>query len=161
MSAVMKEPAQSDYLPVSLEESNKFMNLFFATEPTMADMVDIQVYMETEMPASERVGGVTNHYFSEGLYCRETTIPAGVLVVGKRHAKSHMTFLMQGKATIVNDEGIQTVEGPIMWQDAPGVKRAVYAHSDATFVTAHGTQAKTPEEAEKELIVVEILGGNR
>lgn len=150
-------PVEYNALPVSIEQSNAIMTEFFSHQPDMEDMEEIEKYMLSDDFAKHVNNPEPIHRFSDGMYVRELTIPAGILIIGKRHAKGHVTFLMKGKATIVNDETVQTLEGPVGWVDEPGVKRAVYAHSDATFVTIHRTDKTTLPEIEAELMLKEDL----
>lgn len=151
MSAQLAIVEPSASLPTTIEESNRVMREFFSYTPTMADMVEIQKFMQSD-EYQDRVPLEPKHHFADGIYSRELTIPAGILVVGKRHAKGHFTALMSGTAIIVNDEGVQELTGPVYWADNAGVKRAVYACSDATFVTYHASTATDVSELEKELI---------
>lgn len=144
-------------LPCTIEQSNTMMADFFSYEPSMDEMREIGRYMATEEFAPHKLSAEPIHRFSDGMYVREVTIPAGNLVVGKRHAQGHVTFLMKGKATIVTDEGINTIEGPVGWVDEPGVQRAVYAYEDATFVTIHSTDLTDVAEIEKEIICKEEI----
>ena len=42
-----------------------------------------------------------NHYFSDGIYVREITIPAGMVIVGKIHKHRHPNFLIKGKVMVI------------------------------------------------------------
>lgn len=144
-------------LPITLEQSNAIMADFFSYEPTLEELKDIGEYMKTEEFAPYRCSAEVEEFYSDGMYARVYTVPAMQLVVGKKHAKGHFTFLIKGKATIVTDEGQQTLEGPMGWVDKPGVQRAIYAYSDATFLTVHKTDLTDVSEIEKELITPEAL----
>jgi len=94
----------------------------------------------------------TRHYFHAGMYCREVFRPAGVLVVGKVHRREHFYVVASGTVAVTTDDGMQEITGPAVLLSRPGTKRAVLALTDATCLTFHVTQAKTPEAAEVELV---------
>ena len=99
----------------------------------------------------------TRHYFHAGMYCREVFRPAGVLVVGKVHKQEHFYVVASGTVAVTTDDGMQEITGPSVLLSRPGTKRAVLALTDATCLTFHVTQAKTPEAAEHELVEPEPL----
>lgn len=95
----------------------------------------------------------TSHYFAEGLYCRVLFRPAGTLIIGKKHKKSHFYMVMSGRVSITNGEGkALEVEGPYVIVSNPGTERAVLALTDATCITVHRTDKTDLDEIEKELI---------
>jgi mannose-6-phosphate isomerase-like protein (cupin superfamily) len=94
----------------------------------------------------------TRHYFHAGMYCRSVFRPAGVLVVGKVHKQEHFYVVASGTVAVTTDDGMQEITGPSVLLSRPGTKRAVLALTDATCLTFHVTQAKTPEAAEHELV---------
>ena len=99
----------------------------------------------------------TRHYFHGGMYCREVFRHAGVLVVGAVHKKEHFYLIVSGTVTITDGEGnAQEVTGPHLFQSKPGTKRAVYAVTDALCMTFHAIEATSVEEAEAELVEVEL-----
>jgi len=99
----------------------------------------------------------TRHYFHAGMYCRSVFRPAGVLVVGKVHKKEHFYVVASGTVAVTTDDGMQEITGPAVLLSRPGTKRAVLALTDATCLTFHVTDAKTPEAAEVELAEADEL----
>lgn len=91
----------------------------------------------------------TKHYFHAGMYCREVFRHAGVALVGKVHKKEH--FYVVASGTIILNGG-RHITGPAVLECTPGTQRAVYSVTDAVCMTFHITDAKTVEEAEKELV---------
>jgi hypothetical protein len=53
---------------------------------------------------------------------------------------------------VTTDDGVQTVTGPKVLCSKPGIKRAVYAITDALCMTFHVVNATTLEDAENELV---------
>ena len=92
------------------------------------------------------------HTFADSCYIREIFNPAGQLIVTKIHKKEHPFFLMKGKMSILTENGVVELEAPHHGITKPGTKRIIYTHTDCVFITVHGTDKKTPEEAEEEVI---------
>ena len=82
------------------------------------------------------------HSFAKGLYIRKITVPAGVVTITEIHKYSHATFLMKGKMSILEENGIRTIEAPCNFITNAGTKRLIYHH--AIFLYFRET---TPAEA--------------
>jgi hypothetical protein len=78
-----------------------------------------------------------NHFFAPGMYLRELTVPAGMLIVGKIHRHAHFLLVLKGRAEVVSEFGRMTVEDGHISISPPGVKRVVLAIEDTQFVTVH------------------------
>ena len=92
------------------------------------------------------------HYFSEGMYAREMFIPAGIAVVGKIHKKRHLTIISKGDISVLTEDGVKRLTGPITFESQPGAKRVVFTHEDTTWTTLHPTEIKDIEKIEKSLV---------
>jgi len=92
------------------------------------------------------------HTFADNCYVREIFNPAGQIIVTKIHKKEHPFFLMKGKMSILTEDGVVHLEAPHHGITKPGTKRIIYTHTDCVFITVHGTDKKTPEEVEEEVI---------
>ena len=77
------------------------------------------------------------HHFIPGVYCREFTMPAGMLVVGKIHKHAHPMMVIKGRAEIVTEFGRDIVETGFCAVSPPGAKRVVLAIEETTFMTFH------------------------
>lgn len=107
-----------------------------------------QVPKEDLMSVEDRTG----HYFAPGLYCREFQLNAGEVVVGKIHKHAHLITLVRGDVEIVDEFDRQSISGPKTWVSTPGVKRVVYARSDALFLTFHPTEETDLAKIEEHVI---------
>lgn len=96
------------------------------------------------------------HMFARGLYSRTILIKAGTVLTGAVHKYSHFSVVTAGEVTVVTEEGRRLIKAPWMEVSPAGVKRAMYAHQDTLWTTFHHTQAKTPEEAEADLVVADF-----
>ena len=90
--------------------------------------------------------------FTDNCYVREIFMPGGQLIVTKIHKKEHPFFVMKGKISILTEDGVVELEAPYHGITKPGTKRIIYTHTDCIFITVHGTDKKTPEEVEEEVI---------
>jgi hypothetical protein len=79
------------------------------------------------------------HFFSPGVYARELTIPAGVLLTGEIHKYQQLNILSKGTISVLLEDGIHKIEAPFTVVSPPGTKRIAYAHTDCVWTTVLGT----------------------
>lgn len=114
--------------------------------PTFAQIEALQAAMiPIQTPLPEPV-----HHFAPGLYLRELTVPAGMLVVGKIHRREHPIIVLRGKAIIWSEHGTAVLEGGHLAISPPGIKRVALAIEDTTFLTIHANR-----EDSRDLDVIE------
>ena len=77
---------------------------------------------------------VTKHYFADGTYTRELFIPAGAVITGGIHKLRAINIISQGSVTAITDEGRIDIEAPHTFVTGAGVKKAIYAHTDTTWI---------------------------
>ena len=92
------------------------------------------------------------HSFADGCYIREIFNPANELIITKIHKKEHPFFLMEGKMSILTENGVKHIEAPYHGITKPGTKRAIYTHTDCVFVTVHATENTDIQKIEEEVI---------
>jgi len=85
------------------------------------------------------------HFFAPGMYLRELTIPAGMLMVGKIHKHGHFLMVLKGRAEVISEFGRMIVEAGHISVSPPGVKRIVLALEEVQFVTVHLNQTDTED----------------
>ena len=73
------------------------------------------------------------HHFSDGVYIREMSIPAGTFIVGHAHNEGGVNFLLQGAGVLFVDGLSRKVEAPQMIHAGAGVKM-MYALSDVVWM---------------------------
>lgn len=97
------------------------------------------------------------HRFTTGMYIRELTIPAGVMIVSMKHKTQHPFVLSKGVLYISYQGGErEVIEAPYTGITQPGAKRVIFAEKDAVLTTFHVT-----EETDVKKICDEILEPNR
>ena len=116
--------------------------------PSKEQIEKLQAEM-VKMPQAELQ---TEHYFSEGMYCRKLTRPAGTLIVGKVHKKPHFFLCAKGEIIAWTESGMRTLQPGDIIESQPGTKRVTYAISDAIGITVHKTDKTDLDEIEAELI---------
>ena len=95
------------------------------------------------------------HYFSDGIYVREITIPAGMVIVGKIHKHRHPNFLLKGKVMVITEQkGEEIIEGPCFMMSEGGTKRALYSITDLVWTTIHHNPTNTEDLERLEDIVI-------
>ena len=101
-----------------------------------------------------------HHFFAPGMYLRELTVPAGMLIVGKIHKHEHFLLVLKGKAEVISEFGRDVVEAGHISISPAGVKRVVLALEDTQFVTVHVNQSDSQDLVviEAEHIEQEVLG---
>ena len=100
------------------------------------------------------------HFFAPGMYLRELTVPAGMLLVGKTHKYAHFLVVTKGRAEIISEFGRTIVEPGHISVSQAGVKRIVLALEDTQFITVHLNPSDTTDLVviEDEHIEPEVLG---
>lgn len=77
------------------------------------------------------------HYLAGGIYAREMTIPAGVVLTGAVHRHEHLCTISQGVIAVSTDEGMKLLSAPYTLISKPGAKRVGYALETTVWTTYH------------------------
>ena len=94
----------------------------------------------------------TRHYFADGIYAREITIPKGALVTGKIHRTTHLNIVSKGRIAVVTEDGEKVIEAPCTFVAQPGTKRAGFALEETVWTTIHASEETDLDKLEAELI---------
>lgn len=105
-------------------------------QPSMREKV---YAIEAEMLRHEQVECPVRHYFSQGVYAREITIPAGTMLTGKIHKFTQLNILSAGEIAVMTEDGVKRVRAPFTIVSPPGTKRIAYAFTECVWTTIHGT----------------------
>ena len=95
---------------------------------------------EAFMKEQPQVEVPVKHYFSQGVYAREITIPAGVVLTGEIHKFKQLNILSKGRMQVYTEEGIREVEAPFTVVSPPGTKRIAHTLTECVWTTIHGTE---------------------
>ena len=96
------------------------------------------------------------HYFANGLYAREITIPKGTLLTGKIHKTEHLNIVSKGDISVLTEDGPKRVRAPFTMVSRPGTKRVGYAHEETVWTTIHATQETDLDKIEADLIATDF-----
>ena len=108
--------------------------------------------LQAEMIAMPQVELKTDHYFSEGMYCRKLFRKAGTLIVGKVHKKDHLFMCVMGEIIAWTENGMKKMIAGDIIESKAGTKRVTLALTDAIGITVHKTDKTDLDEIEAELI---------
>lgn len=92
------------------------------------------------------------HRFADNVYAREILLPAGTIVIGKIHRYGHLNIISKGHVSVLTEDGVEELRGPMTFISKPGTKRVVYAHEDTVWTTIHGTRHTDPDRVEEDII---------
>lgn len=96
------------------------------------------------------------HFWAEGSYGRQITMPAGTLIVGKIHKHSHVNVISKGHCLVYTEQdGVKELVAPCTFVSHPYTKRVVYNIEETVWTTVHVTNATTEQEVEDEVIASE------
>lgn len=98
------------------------------------------------------------HHFSPGVYVREFHMPAGFLVVGKKHKTRHLNILTKGICEVWTPEGkyyLDATDKQCTFESLAGVKKVVYAKTDIIWMTVHVTNEGCLNNLEGDIIDAE------
>jgi hypothetical protein len=90
--------------------------------------------------------------FAGGCYIREIFNPANELIITKIHKKEHPFFLLEGKMSILTENGVQHLQAPYSGITKPGTKRIIYTHTDCVFTTVHSVNSTNKKEIMEEIV---------
>jgi hypothetical protein len=109
---------------------------------------DSPIIPNSDLCASESI-------FADGVYAREMFVKQGSVVIGAIHKHEHISFLMSGHLTVVDENGASEHKAPSVIVAGAGIKRVAYAHEDTIWYNVHGNPTNTEDlkELEKEIIV--------
>lgn len=93
--------------------------------------------VESKIKDMDQVDIKTVHHFSNGVYAREITIPAGVVLTGKTHKEEHINIISKGTIRVMTENGLIEVSAPCTIISKPGVKRLGYAITETVWTTIH------------------------
>jgi|TARA_B100000768_G_C11256271_1_gene366538 hypothetical protein len=131
----------SQYRGALWEKINEFKGQMLSVKETIVHHTS---EMQETMPLK--------HHIKDGIYTREIFMPKGMLVLSFIHKVNHPSFFLSGEMSILNDKAeVKRIKAPMVVQTEIGTQRVAYMHQDCVWVCTYRTDAKTVEEAEKEL----------
>lgn len=109
--------------------------------------------MQKQLSAAPQVCCPLDHEFTNQFYVRTVHVPAGTLVISKIFKADFPFFISKGKVSVwVEGQGVVHRQAPFWGFTKAGTRRIIMHHTDVDWTTIHFTAAKTPEDAEAEII---------
>jgi quercetin dioxygenase-like cupin family protein len=108
--------------------------------------------LQEEISKMPQASVVTEHYFSDGMYCRKVFRSAGTLIVGKVHKKEHFFLCAKGEIIAWTEKGMKKLIAGDIIECKVGTKRVTLATMDSIGVTVHRTDKTDLDDIEAELI---------
>ena len=93
------------------------------------------------------------HYFSSGVYAKETRIPAGFVLVQHAHKHNHLSILASGSVELVVDDVKSVVHAPSCLTIAAGKHHGIKSLTDVVWYCVHATDCTDENEVDETLIV--------
>lgn len=121
--------------------------------PTPMTLYDLEQVLK-RFPQTEEI---VTHHFGGGVYARELFIPAGNLIIGKRHRHESLNMVLKGHISVFVAPGlpVRHLYAPAIFTSPPLSKKMGYAHEDTVFVNVHPTTETDLEKIEAEFIITE------
>lgn len=114
------------------------------------------VLFEETILQGEQIEIPVTQYFCNGVYAREITIPAGVILTGKIHKHPCLSAVLTGKMEVITDQGPKIIEAPLFYESPAGVKRAGRCLEDCRWITFHPYDGpELDEQAMADLLTVD------
>lgn len=99
------------------------------------------------------------HRFTPGLYVREIRMPAGSLVISKRHKTEHPFVVSMGKVDVwTAGKGVERLSAPFTGITKPNTRRVIHVLEDTIWTTFHPTTETDIEKIEAQVIEPHAVG---
>ena len=93
-----------------------------------------------------------NHYFSSGVYAKETRISAGQVLVQHAHKYDHISILAEGQVELLVDGEKSIVHAPALLTIEANKHHGVKALTDVVWYCIHATSCVDEDEIDEVLI---------
>jgi len=92
------------------------------------------------------------HNFADGLYAKETFIPAGLQLAKHTHTFTHLSILAAGSVLIKAGNKAKIYEAPICIEIKAGIEHEIQALTDSVWYCIHAVN-ETDETKVDEVII--------
>jgi len=97
-------------------------------------------------------GNMISHYFSSGLYTKETKIPAHHVLVQHAHKHDHFSILAQGSVELMVDGVKSIITAPACLTIEAGKHHGIKTLTDVVWYCVHATDCLDENEIDAVLI---------
>lgn len=136
-----------------MSEVTQISNTEIKTSNDFIDMVEYVMINEmVESGEFVLIQAPLEHDFTDGLYTRTITMPAGSRFTTLIHRFKHPFFVSKGKVIVLSEnDGKQIIEGGYRGITKPGTRRVLHNMEETVWSTVHRTDI-VPENDSKEAI---------
>ena len=92
------------------------------------------------------------HYFTSGVYAKESRIPAGHVLVQHAHKYDHLSILASGSVEVVVDGRTSVINAPACFTIEANKHHGVKTLTDAVWYCIHATDCTDENEIDDTLI---------
>ena len=107
--------------------------------------------LQTRMESLPQIETPIEHHLSGGVYARTMYAKAGTLLIGKIYKKDQIIVMSSGVHDFRSEFLGGLIRGPYIFESPAGSKRVGYCVTDVVWTCIVKTDAKTIEEAEKDI----------
>ena len=112
------------------------------------EAIQAAVYEIAHMP--DQIQPEMAHYFAHGVYCRQMTVPADVILAGKIHKHDTLNILLKGEIEVAMEHGgVSIMKAPYVFISAPGVQKIARTITETIWLNVHGTEETDLQVIEK------------
>ena len=94
----------------------------------------------------------TTHHFSEGLYAKETHIPANSWLVQHAHSYDHLSILVKGSVELTVNGETSVIHAPACINICANTHHGVKSLTDVVWYCVHATNCTDIDEIDEVLI---------
>ena len=105
--------------------------------------------LEAEMKKLPQIDIPVKHYFSDGMYAREITVPQGAIITGVIHKYPQINILSKGRIIVNVGEELKEIEASFTVASPAGIKRAAIAVTECIWTTIVHTYLTDVDQIEK------------
>jgi quercetin dioxygenase-like cupin family protein len=116
----------------------------------MSDMTPSQSFAEKQ--GTFEVDLNILHHFSDGLYAKQMTLPAGYEAGSHAHAYSHLSVLAKGRVIVETDNTMQEFNAPACIEIKAGIHHRIVSLEDAVWFCIHATEETDVSKVDEVLI---------
>lgn len=91
----------------------------------------------SRLPGGGDPGCGLRHVFTDGLYIREFTMPAGSVILSRIHRFEHPFFVRKGRVIVVTHDDRKLYVGGDFGITFPGCQRILLNQEETVWVTVH------------------------
>ncbi len=88
------------------------------------------------------------HKFAPGVYVREILMPAGSVIIGRKHKTEHFNVVLTGRARVFMNGSVHEVVAPCIFSSPAGTQKVLYILEDMRFATIHATEETDVDKME-------------